>query len=58
MWSSTFLPPSLKFGNLMMQEHLSTSASQPASHVKRMNSIAEKRRRPHFDLKIECKLNV
>jgi hypothetical protein len=32
----------------LMQEHHLTSASQPASHVKHMHSIAEERRNPHF----------
>jgi hypothetical protein len=35
-----------------MQEHLSMSASQPASHVKRLAFNAEERRCPHFDLEL------
>jgi hypothetical protein len=39
-----------------MQEHLSTSASQPASHVSEFKSRVEERRSPHLKFEFECNL--
>jgi hypothetical protein len=36
------------FDYCVMQEHLSTSASQPASHVSEFKSRVEERRSPHL----------
>jgi hypothetical protein len=42
---------------LVMQEHLSTSASQPASHVSRFKSCIQERRNPHFQFELNV-INV
>jgi hypothetical protein len=36
----------------VMQEHLSTSASQPASHVSEFKSRDEERRSPHLKFEL------
>jgi hypothetical protein len=38
----------------LMQEHLSTSASQPASHVSECKFKAKREAQPHLKFEIEC----
>jgi hypothetical protein len=42
---------------ILMQEHLSTSASQPASHVERMHSKIKREAQPHLNWKLNV-INV